>query len=197
MRRPSTHGSSRSRSGTTVDLPAPGGARSTATPAEASAARNAGTASSTGRAIDSHHRSTLAGPPATIRKPSHVHGDPRRSAQRGHRRPRRPRQDDPRRPAAVAVGRLPFQPGRRRAGHGLHGPRAGEGHHHPRQEHDGPLRRRHRQHRRHARPRRLRRRGRAGAVDGRRRAAPRRRLRGPAAPDPLRAPQGPLRPPAR
>ena len=45
------------------------------------------------------------------------------------------------------------------------------------------------QHRRHARPRRLRRRGRAGAVDGRRRAAARRRVRGPAAPDPLRAAQ--------
>ena len=32
MRRPSIHGSSSSRSGTTVDLPVPGGARSTATP---------------------------------------------------------------------------------------------------------------------------------------------------------------------
>ena len=51
------------------------------------------------------------------------------------------------------------------------------------------LRRRDDQHRRHARPRRLRRRGRAGAVDGRRRAAARRRLRGPAPPDPLRAAQ--------
>ena len=38
-------------------------------------------------------------------------------------------------------------------------------------------------------PRRLRRRGRAGAVDGRRRAAARRRLGGPAPPDPLRAAQ--------
>ena len=46
------------------------------------------------------------------------------------------------------------------------------------------------QHHRHARPRRLRRRGRAGAVDGRRRAAARRRLRGAAAADPLRAAQG-------
>ena len=39
-------------------------------------------------------------------------------------------------------------------------------------------------------PRRLRRRGRAGADDGRRGAAPGRRLRGPAAADPLRAAQG-------
>ena len=46
------------------------------------------------------------------------------------------------------------------------------------------------QHRRHARPRRLRRRGRAGADDGRRRPAARRRLRGPDAADALRAPQG-------
>ena len=46
------------------------------------------------------------------------------------------------------------------------------------------------QHRRHPRPRRLRRRGRAGADDGRRRAAAGRRLRGPAAADPLRAAQG-------
>ena len=44
--------------------------------------------------------------------------------------------------------------------------------------------------RRHARPRRLRRRGRARPDDGRRRAAARRRLRGPAAADPLRAAQG-------
>ena len=43
---------------------------------------------------------------------------------------------------------------------------------------------------RHPRPRRLRRRGRARSVDGRRRRAARRRERGPAAPDPLRAPQG-------
>ena len=46
------------------------------------------------------------------------------------------------------------------------------------------------QHRRHARPRRLRRRGRARADDGRRRAAARRRVRGPAAADALRAAQG-------
>jgi GTP-binding protein len=52
------------------------------------------------------------------------------------------------------------------------------------------LRRREDQHRRHARPRRLRRRGRARADDGRRRAAARRRVRGPAAADALRAAQG-------
>ena len=52
-----------------------------------------------------------------------------------------------------------------------------------------PGRRRDDQHRRHARPRRLRWRGRAGAVDGRRRAAARRRVRGPAPADPLRAAQ--------
>ena len=45
------------------------------------------------------------------------------------------------------------------------------------------------QHHRHARPRRLRRRGRARADDGRRRAAARRRVRGPAAADALRAAQ--------
>ena len=80
--------------------------------------------------------------------------------------------------------------GRRRPRHGLDGPRAREGHHDPREEHRGPLRRREAQHRRHAGPRRLRRRGRARADDGRRRAAARRRLRGPAAPDALRAAQG-------
>ena len=46
------------------------------------------------------------------------------------------------------------------------------------------------QHRRHPRARRLRRRGRAGALDGRRRAAPGRRLRGAAPADALRAPKG-------
>ena len=50
--------------------------------------------------------------------------------------------------------------------------------------------RRHHQHHRHPRPRRLRRRGRARPVDGRRRRAARRRLRGPAAADPVRAAQG-------
>ena len=121
----------------------------------------------------------------------------RRPAQRGDHRPRRPRQDHPRRRPAVAVRRLPREPGRQRAGHGLERPRAREGHHDPRQEHRGQVRRRDAQHRRHARPRRLRRRGRAGARDGRRRAAPRRRERGPAAADPLRAAQDARGAPAR
>ena len=63
----------------------------------------------------------------------------------------------------------------------------------------GPARRRRAdddQHHRHPRPRRLRRRGRARPVDGRRRRAARRRLRGPAAADPLRAAQGARRRPA-
>ena len=41
------------------------------------------------------------------------------ASQYRHHRPRRPRQDDARRPAAAAVGRVPRQPARRRAGHGL------------------------------------------------------------------------------
>ena len=48
----------------------------------------------------------------------------------------------------------------------------------------------HPERRRHPRPRRLRRRGRARPFHGRRRAAARRRQRGPAAADPFRAPQG-------
>ena len=83
------------------------------------------------------------------------------------------------------------QPGGRGAGPRLHGPRAGEGHHHPGQEHRRPLRRHDDQHRRHARSRRLRRRGGAGPDDGGRGPAARRRQRGPAAPDPLRPAQGP------
>ena len=59
-------------------------------------------------------------------------------------------------------------------------------------DHDG----RQAQHHRHPRPRRLRRRGRARADDGRRHPAARRRLRGPAAADPLRPPQGARAPPA-
>ena len=59
-------------------------------------------------------------------------------------------------------------------------------------------RRRHEaQHHRHARPRRLRRRGRARPDDGRRRPAARRRERGPAAADALRAAQGARGAPAR
>ena len=74
--------------------------------------------------------------------------------------------------------------------HGLERARARARHHHPRQEHRGPLPRHQDQHRRHPRPRRLRRRGRARAQDGRRRPPAGGRLRGPAAPDPLRAAQG-------
>ena len=78
---------------------------------------------------------------------------------------------------------------------GLDGPRAGEGHHDPRQEHRGALppggrRGGHDQHHRHAGPRGLRRRGRARPHDGRRRAATGRRERGAAATDPVRAAQG-------
>ncbi len=62
----------------------------------------------------------------------------RRPAQRRDRRPRRPRQDHARRRPALAVRRVPRQPGRQRAGHGLERPRAREGHHDPRQEHGGP-----------------------------------------------------------
>ena len=39
----------------------------------------------------------------------------------------------------LAVRRLPREPGRQRARHGLDGPRAREGHHDPRQEHRGPV----------------------------------------------------------
>ncbi len=118
------------------------------------------------------------------------HQDPRRPAQRRDRRPRRPRQDDAARRHALAVRRLPRRLRRQRARHGLDGPRAREGDHDPRQEHVGRPRRREAQHHRHAGPRRLRRRGRARADDGRRDPPARRRLRGPAAPDPLRAAQG-------
>ena len=118
------------------------------------------------------------------------HAHPQRHPQRGHRGPRRPRQDHARRRHAVAVRRLPREPGRERARHGLHGPRAREGHHDPGEEHGRAPRRREDQHRRHARPRRLRRRGRARAHDGGRRAAAGRRQRGSAAADPVRAPQG-------
>ena len=92
------------------------------------------------------------------------------------------------------TGSLRRPRGGRRPGHGLDRPRAGEGHHDPRQEHRDPLRRGEDQHRRHARPRRLRRRGRAGAHDGRRRAAARRRGRGPAAADRVSCCARPSRP---
>ena len=87
-------------------------------------------------------------------------------------------------------GAFRAQPGRQRARARLDGPRAREGDHDPRQEHGLPLRRDEDQHRRHAGSCRLRRRGRARADDGRRRAPARRRERGAAAADPLRAAQG-------
>ncbi len=105
------------------------------------------------------------------------HRPQRRSAQHRDRRPRRPRQDDPRRRAALAGRLLPREPGRERARHGLDRPRAREGHHDPRQEHGGDRRRHEVQHHRHAWPRRFRRRGGARPDDGRRRPAARRRER--------------------
>ena len=117
-------------------------------------------------------------------------GLPLGSPQRRDRRARRPRQDDARRRDALAVGRLPREPGRGRARARLDRPRAREGDHDPRQEHGRPLRQHEDQHRRHAGPCRLRRRGRARPDDGRRRAPARRRERGAAAADPLRAAQG-------
>ena len=88
------------------------------------------------------------------------------------------------------TGAFRDEPGRRRPGDGLGRPRAREGHHDPRQADDDRRRRRPAEHRRHARPRRLRRRGRAQPADGRQRPAAGRRRRGPAAADPLRAPEG-------
>ena len=126
-----------------------------------------------------------------------AHAAPRGPPQRRDHRPCRPWQDHAGRRDAVAVRCLPGQRGRGRPRDGLDGPRAREGHHDPRQEHRGPVRRRQAQHRRHARPRGLRRRGRARPDDGRRRAAARRRLRGPAAADALRAAQGAREPAAR
>ena len=131
--------------------------------------------------------------------PPDVPEHPFRPAQRRDRRARRPRQDHAGRRDAAPGGRVHGAPGRggRRARHGHRRARAREGHHDPRQEHRGALRRTGRrreadddQHHRHPRPRRLRRRGRARAVDGRRDRAARRRLRGPAPADPVRAAQG-------
>ncbi len=117
-------------------------------------------------------------------------GKPRQHPQPRDRRARRSRQDHAGRRTAVAVGRLPRQPGRRRPGHGLDGPRAREGDHDPRQEHRRAPRRHQAQHHRHPGSRGLRRRGRARPDDGRRRAAAGRRLRGAAAADALRTAQG-------
>ena len=132
-------------------------------------------------------------PTLRLRMRSDVRAPP---AQRRHRRPRRPRQDDPGRRHALADGCLPRQRRRGGAGHGLHRPRTREGDHDPRKEHGGRVGRGEAQHRGHARPRRLRRRGRAGPGHGRRRAPARRRRRGSPPPDSVRRPQGPGRPAA-
>ncbi len=81
-------------------------------------------------------------------------------------------------------------PGGARARDGLQRPRARARHHHHLEELRGHLRRHAHQPDRHAGPRRLRRRGRARAEDGRRGAAAGGRLRGPHAPDALRAAEG-------
>ena len=70
-----------------------------------------------------------------LNREHHRHARTQRSAQRRHRGPRRPRQDHPRGRHAVAVRGLPRQPGHQQPGHGLDGPGAREGHHHPREEH--------------------------------------------------------------
>ena len=126
----------------------------------------------------------------------HARRHPSRPARPRHRRPRRPRQDDARRRDAPPVRRLPRQPGRRRPGDGLGGPRARAGHHDHGQADRHHVRRRAAEHRGHAGPRGLRRRGRAQPADGRRGAAARRRRRGSAAADPLRALEGDAAPTA-
>ncbi len=126
-----------------------------------------------------------------------LHALSRRHPQRGHRGPRRPRQDHVGRRDALAVRGVPRERGRERARHGLDGPRAREGHHDPRQEHGRAPRWAEDQHRRHARTRGLRGRGRARAHDGGRRAPPRGRERGSAAADQVRPAQGARVAPAR
>ena len=59
--------------------------------------------------------------------------------QHRHHRPRRPRQNHARRQTPQGRRGLPRQPAGRGARHGLHGPRAREGHHHQGQEHLRPL----------------------------------------------------------
>ena len=115
---------------------------------------------------------------------------PHEASQHRHHRPRRPWQDDARRPAAPAVGRLPREPARRRAGDGHGRPRARARHHHSRQGDLGRVEGRTHQHRRHAWPCRFRRRGRADFLDGRRRDRARRRGRRADAADQVRGRQG-------
>ena len=118
-----------------------------------------------------------------------VHAHPRRHPQRGDRGPRGPRQDHAGRRDALAVRRLPSEPGGGRTRHGLDRPRAREGHHDPGEEHRRPPRRSEDQHHRHAGARGLRRRGRTRAHDGGRRPAAGRRLRGAVAADAVRPAQ--------
>ncbi len=129
-----------------------------------------------------------------------MYADPHRPPQCRHHRSRRPRQNHTGRRHAPTGRTIPRARRDGRPGDGLHGPGAGKGHHHPRQEHGDQLqagRRRagRHQHHRHPRSRRLRRRGRARPHHGRRRGVAGRRVRGPAAADPLRAPQGAAGPP--
>ena len=127
------------------------------------------------------------------RKPlrsEHLYDRPSHSQYR-HHRPRRPRQDHAGRRNAPPVRHLPLQRGRCRACHGLQRPRKRAWHHHPGEKHGHPVSRLQDQHRRYPRPRRLRRRSRARPQDGRRHPPAGRRLRRPAAPDALRALQGP------
>ena len=168
-------------------------------PAEAAPSVRPTRGLSTARSVRSAQtrRSTLnLRPPGSPKGSLHARAA-RRPPERGDRRPRRPRQDHARRRPAAPDGGIRRPRGAGRPGHGLDRPRAGEGHHDPRQEHRDPVRRGEDQHRRHARPRRLRRRGRARPHDGRRRAAARRRGRGPAAADALRPAQDPRGPAAR
>ena len=112
-------------------------------------------------------------------------------AKRRDHRACRPRQDDSRRSVAPPVGRVPRESVRGRARAGLGRPRAGEGHHHPRQGDLGRMARHADQHRGHARPRRFRGRGRADPLDGGRGRPAGGRGRGPDAADEVRDLQGP------
>ncbi len=112
------------------------------------------------------------------------------ASQYRHHRPCRPRQDDPRRPAPAAVGRVSREPARRRAGDGFERPRTRARHHHSRQGDLGGVEGRSGQYRRYARPRRFRRRGRTHLIDGRWRDRAGRRRRGADAADQVRGRQG-------
>ena len=112
------------------------------------------------------------------------------SSQHRDHRARGPRQDHAGGRDAVAERDVPREPGRARAGAGLHGPGAREGHHDHGEERLRDLPRRQDQHRRHAGSRGFRGRGGTHAADGRRCHAARRRRGGAHAPDPRGAGQG-------